>query len=252
MTKSLPPASASRLTIFKNTYLQAPLWLHRLVVRDSTYEDVLDGVPTNVARRKQRALKRLLWFWPRIDQASKWADADTGTAWAPENYLHSHRTRLVQKINEVVPKDASLLELGCNCGSDLNILATDGYCDLSGMDASSRALDLFRREYPATYALAKPRHDLFQSYLMAMPSLAVDYTYSNGATIELVHPSFPIVREICRVTRKGVLLDLSERHQGFARDYRRQFARSGFEVTFCDETEQVTGQSSLIVFLRKA
>ena len=242
--------STTQWAIFKNTYLQAPMWLFRLVVREGAYQDVLNGATANGARRRQRVLKRLFWFWPRVDEASKWAGADTGTAWAPENYLHSHRTRLVQKVNEIVPRDASLLELGCNCGSDLNILAADGFCDLSGMDASSRALHLFEMSYPETYALVRPRHDLFQRYLMSMSSLDVDYTYSNGATIELVHPSFPIVREICRVTRIGVILDLSERHQGFPRDYRKQFARSGFKVTFCDETEQVTGQSSLIVFMR--
>ena len=193
---------------------------------------------------------RFLWFWPRIDEARGWAAADRGIAWDPAHYLHTHRTRLVDKINELVPKDASLVELGCNCGSDMDILRRDGYHHITGVDAGGAALELFQREYPVTYAKAQPRHDLFQRYLMRMPSASCDYVYSNGATIELVHPSFPIVAEICRVARTGVLLDLSERHQGYPRDYTKQFAKHGFARVFDDQTEGKTQPSSLIVFMR--
>ena len=230
--------------------MQAPFGFYRFVIRDRQYDEVLGVAPKVSPRRLHRLLRKLLWFWPRIDEARGWAAADTGIAWAPENYLHTHRTRLVEKINEIVPKDASMIELGCNCGSDMHILHMDGYSQISGMDAGGRALDLFARSYPETYAMAQPRHDLFQRFLLSTPTGACDYLYSNGATIELAHPSFPMVKEICRVTRRGVLLDLSERHQGYPRDYQRQFAKQGFSMVFNDETEAETHQSSLVVFLR--
>lgn len=240
----------SRWIIFRNTHLQPPLWFYRAVIRDRHYDELLGtGAPTS-SRKVSRALCRLLWFWPRIIEARGWAQADTGIAWGPEKYLHTHRTRLVEKINELVPKDAVLIELGCNCGSDMHILHEDGYHNFSGVDAGGRALELFAREYPETFALAQPRHDLFQRYLLNTATDACDYVYSNGATIELVHPSFPIVKEMCRVARRGVLLDLSERHQGYPRDYQGQFARQGFRMAFNDHTEDTTEKSSLVVLLR--
>ena len=129
-------------------------------------------------------------------------------------------------------------------------LHQDGYTDITGVDASDSALEMFKLEYPKTYAAANPEHDLFQRYLLNMDSASCDYVYSNGATIELVHPSFPIVTEICRVARKGVLLELSERHQGYPRDYNGQFAKCGFTRIFDSKTEGVSVASSLIVFMR--
>ena len=57
---------------------------------------------------------------------------------------------------------------------------------------------------------------------------------------------------MCRVARKGVLLDLSERGHSYPRDYAGQFARYGFIMVFNDHEEDLTGMSSLIVFLRDA
>lgn len=243
---------SERWAIFRNTHLQSPRWLFTAVVSDTEFDEVLGRVARTRRRTVTRILRRAVWLWPRIDEARGWAQADTGIAWGPENYLHEYRTRLVSKINEIVPKDASLIELGCNCGSDMHILHMDGYTHLTGVDAGGKALDLFAREYPDTYDLAQPQNDLFQRYLMNLPTGACDFVYSNGATIELVHPSFPIVREICRVARKGVLLDLSERGHSYPRDYAGQFARCGFAMVFNDHEEDITDMSSLVVFLRDA
>jgi len=242
--------STSHWGVLRNTHLQVPLWFFNLVVKDRNFDEIL--LYGKSARRSKfhRAMCRLLWFWPRIEDARGWATADQGTAWDPTHYLHTHRTRLVEKINELVPKDASLVELGCNCGSDMDILRGDGYRHITGVDAGGAALKMFQRAYPETYAMAQPRHDLFQRYLLRMPAASCDYIFSNGATIELVHPSFPIVSEICRVARKGVLLDLSERHQGYPRDYTKQFASQGFARVFDDHTEGKTQPSSLVVFMR--
>ncbi|MCG3777301.1 MAG: hypothetical protein JW395_4179 [Nitrospira sp.] len=236
--------------VFRNSYLQAPLWLYEFVIRDRHYDNVLNHGFSAPRSKVYVVLQRLLWFWPRIDDARGWAAADTGIGWDPVNYLHTYRTRLVEKINEIVPKDASLVELGCNCGSDMNILVRDGYIHITGVDAGGRALEMFKREYPETYTVAMPRHDLFQRFLLGMATGSCDYIYSNGATIELVHPSFPLVNQICRVAKKGVLLDLSERHQGYPRNYSEQFAKHGFAQVFHDETEGKSVGSSLIVFMR--
>ena len=73
----------------------------------------------------------------------------------------------------------------------------------------------------------------------------------NGATIELVHPSFPIVKQICRIARLGVLLDLSERVNGFPRDYLAQFRRFGFPLWYTDRETHPHPSSQIFIFLNK-
>jgi SAM-dependent methyltransferase len=131
-------------------------------------------------------------------------------------------------------------------------LYDEGYRNLCGVDASGSALELFANEYPQVFQVADIRHDLFQRYLMNFATNAVDYVYSNGATIELVHPSFPIVSEICRVARSGVLLDLSERNQGYPRDYVAQFRKSGFDLTYSNKAEFPENKSHIFVFTRNS
>ena len=242
---------ALRWQIFRNTYLYGPLWLFRRVITNRDFDDVLADSENSRRRPLHRVLSRCIWFWPRIDVARGWAQAKEGGSWGPENYLHSHQTRLVAKVLEVVAPESSLLELGCNCGSDMDQLRIAGYRNLRGMDAGGDAIRLFAREHEETFALADVQRDLFQRYLMNTQSASVDYVYSNGATIELVHPSFPVVKEICRITCKGVLLDLSEFGHGYPRDYVGQFKKHGFRLTFTDRELSPHPSSQIFVFSRE-
>ncbi len=125
-----------------------------------------------------------------------------------------------------------------------------GFGELYGVDAGREALTLFARTFPETYNLADIKHDLFQRYLRRRPDRFVDVLHSNGATLELVHPSFPIVAEICRVTRRRVLVDIQERGHAYPRDYIRQFERHGFRLVFCDRPLNLVDESSLLEFER--
>lgn len=249
-------STRDRWIMFRNTHLQAPLWVFRRVIRDDDYDRLLGNINGHDSEASgtqvDRVLKRTLWLWPRIDDARGWAEASSQGKWGPEHYLHYEPARLLRKVMETVPKDASIVDLGCNCGSDLDILRKAGYTNLSGVDAGREAIRLFETEFPETFAMADVKHDLFQRYLLRTPNGAFDYVYSNGATIELVHPSFPVVDEICRIARKGVLLELSERAQGYPRDYVGQFARNGFTLDYLERDPHGTSTSSLVVFRRVA
>ncbi len=236
--------------VFRNTRLVAGKTFFRRIVYDADFNRVLGIDPRRKPSSTQRLFAKALWFWPRIEDARGWAAASTGTRWNPEQYLHTHRTLLIDKVLEYTRPTDSLMELGCNCGSDMAQLYGEGYRNLCGVDASQAALDLFSCEYSQVFHVADIRHDLFQRYLMNFATNAVDYVYSNGATIELVHPSFPIVSEICRVARSGVLLDLSERNQGYPRDYVAQFRRSGFDLSYSNKAEFPERNSHIFVFTR--
>ena len=140
------------------------------------------------------------------------------------------------------------MELACNCGSDLNFVHQAGFSHIKGVDVSGQALVTFQELFPDAWASADVSHDLFQRYLRFQPTKSVDTIYSNGCAIELVHPSFPIVREICRIARNNVILELAPINAGYTRDYVGQFRKQGFTVTFSTEAADGPDSSHLYHF----
>lgn len=236
---------------FRNTYLQVP-WLFPAVIGDRQFDAVLQNRPRRLDDYVQRVLERVLWFWPRVIEARGWVAGAAGKAWAPQNYakMDADGERLLGWVERVCPaRDAAILDVGCNCGRHMIYLAHHGYTNLTGVDAMGAAIELFARHAPDVFPKASVHHDLFQRFLMRQPDRAYDTTYSHGATIELVHPSFDIVAHLCRITRRNICLILLE-NDGFPRDWIGQFARHGFKLLHGDRPMAPESRASLLVFQR--
>ena len=248
-----------RFRTFRNTHLMGPKALYTAVVSDSDVEATLavtepkPGSPgsrlnPSLARRVARRLRP--WFWPSLADAEPWASASEDTWYQPSAYLITEPGPLLVRLMATTQTHASILDLGCNSGSNLNLLFQAGYRRLHGVDAGGRALELFKATFPDTWSAADVRHDLFQRYLLNCPDEFVDALHSNGATLELVHPSFPIVAEICRVTRDAVYLDIRERGHAYPRKYIEQFRSHGFALVYCERPLDLVNQSSILHFRR--
>lgn len=238
--------SASLLRIFRNTYLGGSRSLFKVVITERRRDEALLEQGRRTPSIYSRSLRRLRpWFWPNVDAARVWAEASASTSFDPNAYLREEPRRLLARLIQEVPREASVLDLGCNSGADLNILRSRGFSRLWGVDAGSEALRIFAREYPDTFSMATIEHNLFQSFLLGCDSRQFDVIHSNGATIELVHPSFPIVAEICRVASRWVFVAIEERGQAFPRNYLHQFERNGFRLTYCERDVKLEHQSLL-------
>ena len=241
---------ALRCRIWRNTHARLPLAFYRFVIRDRAYDSLLRGDLNGGRSFVQRLLERALFFWPRITEAKGWVDARSEGQWQPENYIRNEPTRLVSAICSFVPPDSSLLELGCNRGTDMTALWQSGFRRFRGVDASGAGLEQFKMTSPKVWNSCQISHDLFQRYLLNMQDELVDYVYSQGATIELVHPSFPIVQEVCRVAKIGVLLDLSP-YDHLRRAYEREFARANFDLVWSTKDEDDPMESHIYFFRRR-
>lgn len=236
---------------YRNTHLQLP-WLFPVVIGDRQFDAALANRPRTFADKVQRALERLLWFWPRVIEARGWAAGAAGKGWAPQNYatMDADGERLLGWVERVCPaRDAAILDLGCNCGRHMIYLAGHGYTNLTGVDAMGSAIELFAQHAPDVFPKVAVHHDLFQRFLMRQPDRVFDLIYSHGATIELVHPSFDIVAHMCRVTRRNICLILLE-NDGFPRDWVGQFARHGFALLHGERPMAPGSGASLLVFQR--
>jgi SAM-dependent methyltransferase len=242
---------------FRNTFLQLP-FLFSWIVRDRDFDDLLAGrKPSGPKAFVRRALEKLLWFWPRIIDARDWSQAGEGHHFAPQNYvtIDIPAQVLLAEIMRYAPDPRTeFLDLGCNSGRHLNALYQAGYRRLAGVDVMRNALETFRTTFPAAAASAKITHDLFQRFLRRQADLSYDLVYSHGATIELVHPSFDIVRHLARIARKHVVLYVHEHGHAYPRMWDYQFRRHGFYMVRAERPAgQFTGaalEGSLLVFQR--
>ncbi len=248
-------AKPSRMRIFRNTNLGAPKWLFKTVISDRDVDNLLTalgprpGSPrtTSVPSLWTRITRKIRpWFWPYIGDAEPWATASEHGWYPPSTYVISDPGPLMLRLLETCNPTESVMDMGCNSGANLNFLYQAGYRRLYGVDASGAALEHFARIFPQTFEAADVRHDLFQRYLQRCSDEMVDVIHSNGATLELVHPSFPVVGEMCRVARRAVYVDIQERGHAYPRDYIAQFERNGFQLVYCHRpTDLVTGSSIL-------
>ena len=245
---------------FRNTYLMGPKSLFTAIIDDDDYLEVLKtpavdqaqmvGEEKVVWNRIRRRLRP--WFWPQIADASIWASAFESGWYSPSTYLIEEPGPLLIQLMQRTSTDASILDLGCNSGANLNFLYQSGYRHLAGVDVGRQALKLFASTFPEAFACARPANDLFQHFLLTHDTGAFDVLHSNGATIELVHPSFPIVAEICRVTRDSVYLDICERGHTYPRRYVEQFARHGFVLVHGERASDPVHHSSKLVFQNRS
>jgi len=237
-----------------------PKWLFETVVSTRDYAQVLSALEPQAGAPGSRVAPSLLrkirnrlrpWFWPFIGDAEPWATASEGAWYPPSGYIISEPGGLLERLLATTRTDESVLDMGCNSGANLNLLYQAGFRRLYGVDAGRQALETFALTFPETYACADVSHDLFQHYLLQCPNNMVDVIHSNGATLELVHPSFPIVAEMCRVARKSIMVDITERGHAYPRFYITQFKLHGFQLVYCDRPLDLVNGSSVLHFERK-
>lgn len=193
------------------------------------FEEVLQG---RIAQRPRwiKIAERLLWFWPRVVDASIWIDAKRDPT--PFRAMTTGSHMLVDEVlaHAVSPNDR-ILDLGCNCGRHLAPLAEAGYRRLFGVDVNERAIEVMPDWFPVLRDVVTAKADFFQRYLSNTIDGAFDIVFSRGATVELVHPSYPLVKELTRVANRHVILLIEENGHAYPRFWTHEFAREGFVLT---------------------
>lgn len=223
--------SPSLWVLFKNTFLRTP-FLWEWVIQDTDFDMILTNSHDEGRGHfgyLQRGLRKLFWFWPRITDALVWVEEKSD----PKNFRHMSEGSkiLVKEVAEKAQsKDSAILDLGCNCGRHMAGLADIGFTNLSGVDVNKRAIDTMFEWYPQLDGVGAAKVDFFQRFLKQAPDGAYDVVFSRGATIELIHPSFPLVEELVRVTQNYVVLLIQEKAHAYPRFWIYEFARNGFDL----------------------
>jgi SAM-dependent methyltransferase len=181
-----------------------------------------------VLRRLQCTFLPWTVLMPRRGTATReyWEDYSTAHFQELSETCHT----LMQEVMRVSPdRNATIVDMGRNVGRHLNFLYEAGYRNLCGVDFSSTALSEMVSRYPLMHAAGQFYEMSFEEFL-TKTDRPVDLAYTRGATFELMHPSFPLIKELCSRVRRHVVLAIHEAGHYYPRCWEYEFARQGFEL----------------------
>jgi len=171
----------------------------------------------------------------RFNQRNHWRNQKSGDDHGYEKYTQERPQTpyLIKEVESRAQKNHSILDLGCNCGYYLFSLKKAGYTNLSGVDISRHAIEFGKKEFGL--------HDATMSvgaFEDVLPSLVsqqrkYDLIFSMGATIELVHPVFDIIKHLAILSQKYVILFIQEWGHTTPRLYEYEFQKHGFLMVKC-------------------
>lgn len=230
---------------FKNSFLTPRL--HNLLVNKEQYNDVLIGKYKKKSFA-QKLLLKLLYFLPRLNDEKTWSQGDIGEYrdYSKFNKVISNIDKLtLDKVYELTPdNDLPVLDLGCNQGRCIRYLYKKGLRNLHGVDIMNSALKYFEEKYEEIYKDCKLECNFFQVYLNKINDNFFYNSFTIGATIELVHPSYDIIKELVRVTKKNIILLIQENEHWYPRFYLYEFKRNNTKLIYYENFEKL----SLIIF----
>ena len=173
-----------------------------------------------------------LWFFPSMYTAKFWKGAtkEGDRGYTTFMKIDDIALFLVENLERLIDdKNMPILDIGCNIGRFLNILAKKGCNNLTGIDINQLAINDSYSVYPDLVGNAEMKCDTIQNFLSNARDNEFDLIYTLGATVELVHPTFPLVKNLARVSSKYVCLCINE-NISYARFWEIEFKRNSFEL----------------------
>lgn len=212
--------------------------VEHLLYQDRLYDE--DGEPLElgpvrrmIVRLNQGLIERGRtppWVWSRDECEQFWRASGAGTEGnRPEDYATKHKA-IVDFLDhfwrpEVGP-DASILEIGCNAGSNLDRLRELGYRRLGGVEINEAALRQLRSTYPELAQSAALHLGPAENVVRELPDNSVDVVFTMAVLLH-IHPSnAALFGDLVRVARKYVCTIEAESALAsyvFPRNYERVF-----------------------------
>lgn len=192
-------------------------------------------------------------FFPRINLRDARKDIvhwrDGGTYDTTQYSLHDEFTStFIQYVIKKTESSNSVLDIGCNQGRFLRTLSENGYNKLCGVDVMCNAIRMLSNYSSENRKKIDAKCATIQEYLPTLKDHSVDYCITYSATIELVHPSFNLFKELSRICNKGFIFALNESGHTYPRFYRLLALIHGFKKI---ETFRLNSDLSVLYFKKK-
>lgn len=197
---------------------------------------------------RERYLPRMKRPRPLSDIHDFWRNPDDANA--PATYATEEgreRSELVVSLIERFgERDASILEVGCNVGRNLEYLRRAGCTKLTGIEINQDATALMRTTYPELAGLATIHNGTVEDIIPTLGDKTFDVVFTV-AVLEHIHPrSEWVFAHLPRIADIVISVEDETRTHWrlFHRNYRRVF--EGFGMTQIHELrcDDITGLGS--------
>ncbi len=91
------------------------------------------------------------------------------------------RLEITKSFFQDIPRDATILEIGCSTGNVIQILHDMGFTDVYGIDINGKAIDIVRAKFPKFIFKRASIEDF-------APIMKFDLVYTSGVLIH-IHPN---------------------------------------------------------------
>jgi len=176
-------------------------------------------------------ISKFLWFIPNNIQRKYWYFADKGQKHDYTKYLYMTdvTNKFVREIKNYSNSEDKLLDICCNVGRFLDYLNKSGFNELYGFDISRKSIKEMQKNFP-NINQKKIKCMSAEEYLSSAEDNFFDITYTYGATIELIHPTFPVIKQISRITKKYFICKIHENGHAYPRFWRYEFKNNNFKI----------------------
>jgi len=153
----------------------------------------------------------------------------------PQYYLEVEPRRsefLVKIVTRYAKQNASILEIGCNVGRNLNHLFLAGFKELTGIEISKNAVQLLRQSYPEMARLTTIYNAPVEEVIRGLTDGEFDVVFTM-AVLEHIHTDSEwVFPEIVRIT-KDLLITIEDEQtpswRHFPRNYKTVFEPLGMK-----------------------
>jgi len=183
-----------------------------------------------------------------LDQAHDYWKTTTDQFNSPEAYLNAsiESANLILSLIEKagVTKNDKILDLGCNVGRTMNYLYNRGYRNLSGIDISTRAIDLMMKSYPDMAMNSTIYNESFEIFFKDTRALHFDCIFTCGVLMHVHKDSEWIFEKIVRLTDKLITFEdeTGIAKKNFPRNYKTLFESLGMKQTHEIQSLNLTGR----------
>ncbi len=158
-------------------------------------------------------------------------------------YHNTNRLEVTKSFFEDIPRDASILELGCNVGSIVRILASMGFTDVTGIDVNMKAINIISRAHPQYKFSCISIEDY-------RPDRSFDLVYTSGVLIHMLPKDLPHIVEIMEQLSNKWIFGFEYYAPKFEKiDYPTPCYKGPYETLFHGTVERIEHHGKHIYYL---
>lgn len=224
--------SITLLKKIKNTFL-TPFWINYYRNADNTIKK------NNNFNRYKNFLFKILWFFPNLESHKYWMQQQEKDIHGFQHYLNIdvNAELIISEIaKRISDKKSKILDLCCNVGRHLNKLNQLGYSNLYGVDVNGPAIEKMKNIYKNLNSINVSCSSA-ENYLLKTSDNFFDMVYTHGASVELIPSTFPLVKEVCRVTKNIVIFLIQEDGHSYPRFWKYEFKKNNMSLVYFKKTK---------------